>query len=93
VSRAVPAGVIQGICDLALNAEQGDAQLIPNQMALFRTHRKEIATLTSPRVSITCKRKIIQSQEGGFIIPALIGAAISAIGGKHLEALFGGNKQ
>ena len=94
VTRAAPVGTIQGICNAALNVEQGDVHLTPKQKALFRTHRKDIATLTSPRVSLARKRKVIQSQKGGFFfIPALIGAAIGAIGSKLIGSLIGGQQQ
>jgi hypothetical protein len=63
VTRAAPVGTIQGICNAALNVEQGDVHLTPKQKALFRTHRKDIARLTSPRVSLARKRKVIQSQK------------------------------
>jgi hypothetical protein len=94
VARAAPVGVIADICNAALNVEQGDVYLTPKQKALFRTHREEIATLTSPRVGLARKRKIIQSQKGGFFfIPALLGAALGAIGSKIIGSLVGGQQQ
>jgi hypothetical protein len=94
VTRAAPVTTIKGICNAALNVEQGDIHLTPKQKALFRVHRKDIAALTSPRVSLARKRKVIQSQTGGFFfIPALLGAAIGAIGSKLLGPLFGGQEQ
>ena len=93
VTRAAPVSAIQSICNAAFNAEQGDVNLTPKQKALFRAHRKEIATLTSKRVSLARKRKVIQSQKGGFFfIPALLGAAIGAIGSKIVGSLFGGQQ-
>jgi hypothetical protein len=95
VTRAAPDGAIHRICDAAFNVEQGDdIHLTPKQKALFRTHRKDIALLTSPRTGIARKRKIIQSQKGGFFfIPALIGAALGAIGSKVIGSLLGGQQQ
>ena len=94
VTRAAPVGAIERICNAALNVEQGDVHLTPKQRALFRAHREEIATLTSPRVSLARKRKVIQSQKGGFFfIPALIGAALGAIGSKVIGSLIGGQQQ
>jgi hypothetical protein len=95
VTRAAPDSAIQCICDAAFNIEQGDdIRLTPRQKALFRTHRKDIALLTSPRTGIARKRKIIQSQKGGFFfIPALIGAALGAIGSKVIGSLLGGQQQ
>ena len=93
VTRAAPIGVIQGICNAAVNVEQGDVRLTPKQKTLFRAHRKNIATLTSRRVSLARKRKVIQSQKGGFFfIPALLGAAVGAIGSKIISSLFGGQQ-
>ena len=52
----------------------------PKQKALYRTLRKDIATLTSPRISLARKRKVIQNHKSGFFfIPALIGAALGAV--------------
>ena len=94
VTRAAPVGTIKDICNVALNVEQGTIHLTPKQKAFFNTHRKEISTLTSPRVSLARKRKVIQSQKGGFFfIPALIGAAIGAIGSKLIGSLIGGDQQ
>jgi hypothetical protein len=94
VTRAAPDSTIRGICNAALNVEQGDVDLSPKQKALFRAHRKEIATLTSPRVSLARKRKVIESQKGGFFfIPALISAALGALGSTLIGSLFGSHQQ
>jgi hypothetical protein len=94
VTRAAPVGTIQDICDAALNVQQGDVHLTSKQKAFFSAHHKEFATLTSPRVSLARKRKVIQSQKGGFFfIPALIGAALGAIGSKLIGSFIGGQQQ
>jgi hypothetical protein len=94
VTRAAPIGVIRGICNAALNVQQGDVDLSPNQKALFSAHRDDIATLTSPNVSVARKRVVIQSQTGGFFfIPALIGAALGAIGSNIVGSLVGSQQQ
>lgn len=94
VVRTAPNSTIQGICNAAVNVEQGDIHLTPKQKTLFRKHRKDIETLTSPRASIARKRKVVQSQKGGFFfIPALLGAALGAIGSKIVGSLFGGQQQ
>jgi hypothetical protein len=94
VTRAAPDSTIRAISNAALNIEQGDIHLSPKQKALFRTHRKDIATLTSPHTSLVRKHKVIQYLKGGFFfIPALIGAAIGAIGSKLIGSLFGGQQQ
>jgi hypothetical protein len=94
VTRAAPIGVIHGICNAALIVQQGDVDLSPNQKALFGAHRNDIATLTSPNVSLARKRKVIQSQTGGFFfIPALIGAALGAIGSNIVGSLVGNQQQ
>jgi hypothetical protein len=94
VTRAAPVGVISNICNAALHAEQGDVHLMPNQKGLFRTHREETATLASPLVSFARKPKLIESHKGGFFsIPALIGAALGAIGSKIVGALIGGQQR
>ena len=94
VVRAAPTSAIQGICNAAVNVERGDIHLTPKQKAVFRKHRKDVATLTSARTSIARKRKVIQGRKGGFFfIPALLGAAFGAIGSKIVGSLFGGQQQ
>ena len=94
VTRAAPDSTIRAISNAALNIEQGDIHLSPKQKALFRKHRKDIATLTSPRTSLARKRKVVQNQKGGFFfIPALIGAALGAVGSKIIGSLIGGQQQ
>lgn len=98
VTRAAPDSTIQSICNAALNVEQGDIQLTPKEKALFRKHRVAIGTLTNPRVSLARKRKVIQSQKGGFFwLPALLGTALGSIGssliGNIFGKLFGGQQQ
>jgi hypothetical protein len=93
MARAAPDDTIRAICNAALNVERGDIHLAPDQKVLFHTHRGEIATLTSPRVSLARKRKVIQNQKGGFFfIPALIGAALGTVGSKLIGSLIGGQQ-
>jgi hypothetical protein len=89
VVRAAPDSVLKTICNAALNVERGGIKLSPAQKTLFRQHRQQIANLTSHRVGLPSKRRILEQRGGAFWIPALIGAAISGLG----SALFGGNKQ
>jgi aspartate carbamoyltransferase regulatory subunit len=94
VARAAPDSTIRAISNAALNIEQGDIHLPPKLKTLFRKHRKHISTLSSASTSLARKRKVIQSQKGGFFfIPALLGAALGAVGGKIVSALFGGQQQ
>jgi hypothetical protein len=81
--------VLKTICNAALNVERGGIKLSPAQKTLFRQHRQQIANLTSHRVGLPSKRRILEQRGGAFWIPALVGAAISGLG----SALFGGNKQ
>jgi hypothetical protein len=77
VTRGAPDSAIRAISNAALNIEQGDIHLSPKQKALFRSHRK-----------------VIQNQKGGFFfIPALIGAALGAVGSKIIGSLIGGQQQ
>jgi hypothetical protein len=93
VVHAAPIGVIRGICNAAINVEHGGIHLSPKQKTLFSTHRDDIATLASPDVRLAHKREIIESQTGGFFfIPALIGAALGAIGSHVIGSLVGGQQ-
>ena len=79
--------VIKALCNAALNVEQGDIDLTPQQQQLYAAHRTQIAKLTSRAIDLRRKRGVIGSQTGGFpFIPILIGTALGALGGK----LFGG---
>ena len=90
VLRGAPDGVIKAIANAAYDVERGPIYLSPQQKALFRTHRRAIATLTSPKASIKSKRRVIQSQKGGFpFLPIMIGSALGALGSR----LFGGQQQ
>jgi hypothetical protein len=89
VVRAAPDSVLKAICNAALNVERGEIKLSPARKTLFRQHRQQIANLTSRRVGLASKRRILEQSGGAFWIPTLIGAAISALG----SAIFGGNKE
>jgi hypothetical protein len=84
VLRAAPDNVIRVISNAAYNVEQGDIALTPEQKRLFAKYRKQIAKLTSPTVSLANKRKALLSQRGGFLLPALLGAALGTLGASKL---------
>jgi hypothetical protein len=88
VLKASPNSVVKAIANAAYNIERGDVCLTPAQQDFFRTHRKSIAALTSRKIPIERKRKLLlHSQTGGLpFLPILIGTALGALGGK----LFGG---
>jgi hypothetical protein len=67
VTRAAPVSVIHRICNAALNVDQDDTHLSSKQSALFSEYRNDIAALASLDVSTRRKRKVIQSQNGGFL--------------------------
>jgi hypothetical protein len=89
VVRASSDPVIKTICNAALNVERGDIRLTAAQKKLFAKHRKQIAKLTSRRVALDSKRRLLEQRGSGFFIPALIGAAITGLAG----SLFGGKKE
>lgn len=80
--------VIKTICNAALNVERGDIHLSKAEKKLFRANRLKIAKLTSRKVGLPAKRRILEQRGSGFFIPALISAAVSALAG----SLFGGKK-
>jgi hypothetical protein len=90
VLKAAPDTVIKTICNAALNVQRGsDVVLTNKQKQLFRKHGAQINKLVSPQASLKSKRKVLNQQGGAFWIPALIGAAATALG----SALFGGKKE
>lgn len=89
VVQSAPDAVIKSICDAALNVQRGDRVALNNQQKqLFRKHHRQIEQLVTKSVPIGKKRRALTQRGGAFFIPALIGAAISALG----SSLFGGNK-
>jgi len=86
VIKSSPDGVVKTICDAALNVQRGDGFTLSNaQKKLFRDHSSQIHKLVSHRASLKTKRKVLGQRGGAFWIPALIGAAATALG----SSLFG----
>jgi hypothetical protein len=86
VIKSAPDTVVKTICNAALNVQRGGSVKLTNtQKALFRKHRSAINRLVSKKVSIASKKKLLGQRGGAFWIPALIGAAATALG----SALFG----
>ena len=83
VVHAAPDDVIAAIGDAALNVREGDVELSEPKKKLFRAHHPVFLKLVSPTVSIKRKRKVIESQSGGFpFLPILIGSALGAFGSR-----------
>ena len=85
VVREAPESVIKTVCNAAFNAERGDVRLTNAEKALFRKHRRQIATLTSHQPSVAAKRKLLGrvSQSGGSsFVPALLSAVLGSLGSR-----------
>jgi hypothetical protein len=90
VLKSAPDTVVKTICNAALNVQKGGrVTLNDQQKKLFGKHRKSIEALVSKKVPLSKKRKVLSQRGGAFWIPAMIGAALGALG----INLFGGNKQ
>jgi hypothetical protein len=86
VIKSSPDSVVKTICNAALNVQRGDGFNLSNaQKKLFRDHGSQIDKLVSRRASLRAKRKVLSQRGGAFWIPALIGAAATALG----SSLFG----
>ena len=86
VLRFAPADVIWVIAKAAYNIERGSMFPPPTQGALFWTHRRTIATLASPTVSLQRKRDLVKSQNGGYVlVPKLVESALSTLGNRLFE--------
>ena len=86
VIRDAPDGVIEAICNAAVKVNQLEVPLTAQQKEVFRSNHPLFRELTSPTASIARKRKVIESQHGGFL-PILISAALGALA----SHLFGGS--
>jgi hypothetical protein len=73
ILKKAPVEVICGICNVALNARQGDVVLSPKLKLLFRRHNHHFDRLTDVNYPIEKKRALL-TQTGGIlpIIPALV---------------------
>ena len=82
--------VIKAICNAAYNIHQNpELHLAPKQRTLFRKNRQTIFKLTSPKITIPKKRKILQRGGGPLLfalLPALLSTAISALGSAFISA-------
>ena len=76
--RDAPDGVIEAICNAAVKVDQLEVPLTERQKELFQSNRPLFRELTSPTAGIARKRKVIESQHGGFL-PILISAALGAL--------------
>jgi len=76
--RDAPDGVIEAICSAAVKVDQLEVPLTERQKELFQSNRPLFRELTSPTAGIARKRKVIESQHGGFL-PILISAALGAL--------------
>ena len=86
VLRFAPDDAIWVIAKAAYNIERGSMFPPPLQGALFWTHRRTIATLASPTVSLQRKRDLMKCQNGGYmLVPKLIDSALSTFGNRVFE--------
>ena len=69
--------LIKCLCDCAHNIRKGTIKLSPNQEKCLSRHCHCLDQLTSKKVSLKTKRKILQ--KGGFL-PALLAPIIGIIG-------------
>jgi hypothetical protein len=89
VIKSAPDSVVRSICDAAANVQRGAGVNLTNrQQVLFRQHGSSINKLVSKTFPLSSKRRLLSQRGGAFWIPALIGAAVSALG----SSLFGGTR-
>ena len=84
ILRHADNSLVKGICNAAYNVTQGDLPLSRQKKRLFGRHRRLFLGLTSPKVSIGKKRKVIQRGGGvvAAIVPILLSTVISALGSR-----------
>jgi len=80
VLRDSPDSVIKGICNIALNAANGDVHLTPNQKKVINRKRKVIRYLVDPKKSIKKKRALLNQRGNGLFLPLLISAVVASLG-------------
>jgi putative ubiquitin-RnfH superfamily antitoxin RatB of RatAB toxin-antitoxin module len=72
--------VIKEICNAALNATRGDVQLSKAQKGIFSKNRKIFQKLTSHKVSIPAKRKVLVQRGGLAILPIILSTVLGSLG-------------
>ena len=86
VLHSAPDDAVKVIAKAAYNIERGSVFPPPLQGALFWTHRRTVATLASPIVSLARKRDLMKSQNGGYmLVPKLIDSALSTLGNRLFD--------
>lgn len=76
-----PDNVIKTICDIALNAQRGSGILIPTKVKKRFSRKKRVfQTLTSRKIGLKRKRKIIQGSGFATLLPILISTVLSTLG-------------
>ena len=93
ILKKAPVEVICGICNVALNARQGDVVLTPKLKHLFRRYNHHFDRLTDVHYPIEKKRALC-IQKGGIlpIIPALLGTVLGTLGSEVVSRLFRKNE-
>ena len=83
---AVPDSSIRCICDVALNATEGDVRhkLTPEQVSLCHKYKRSITTLLDVKKSLKAKRSLLRSankQSGGSVfVPLMLQVALDTFG-------------
>jgi len=80
VIKSSPDQVIKGLCNIALNASEGDVHLNPKQKKLLSNNRKLIGKLIDKKKSIKFKRGLLNQKGNGFFIPLLISSVLGSLG-------------
>ena len=93
ILQKAPVEVICGICNVALNARQGDVVLSPKLKNRFRQYNHHFDRLTDVNYPIEKKRALC-IQKGGIlpIIPALVGTVLGTLGSEVFSRLFRKNE-
>ena len=87
--KNAPDSVIKTICNIALNAQQGDVAIRPFLQRILRRHKNKINALISQTKSLKTKRRLLQ--HGGFaFLPALLAAVLPTLGGLVFDKILNG---
>ena len=87
--KNAPDSVIKTICNIALNAQQGDVAIRPFLKRILHRHKNKIHALVSQTRPLKSKRRLLQ--HGGFaFLPVLLAAVLPTLGGLVFDKILNG---
>lgn len=85
IIKNAPAEFIKTLCEICMNVLNGNLKISKKCKDKVKFYKKTLRDLASKKFKIKTKKKILV-QKGGAFLPILIGALLSSVIGKVLDA-------